>query len=75
MFVPGNCRSVAKQLLRVVIHQLANSGICLRLFQTKIENANIFWSTIACALVDFTEFNSIMVIQTLFEVCFLLLIL
>ncbi|VDK82310.1 unnamed protein product, partial [Onchocerca ochengi] len=67
MFVAGNCRSVAKQLLRVLLHQLSSSGIFLQLFDTNIERVNQFWSTISFALADFSELNSVSVIQYLLE--------
>lgn len=68
VFVPGNGRSVAKQLLRVVIHQLSNNGICLQLFQHHIKDPGVFWKTIATALFDFPELNSVTVVQILLEV-------
>uniref|UniRef100_A0A158R5X9 Protein unc-79 homolog n=1 Tax=Syphacia muris TaxID=451379 RepID=A0A158R5X9_9BILA len=67
VFVPGNCRSVAKQLIRVVLHQMSSSGICLRLFDTNIEDAENFWSTISYALNDFPELNSVAIVQILLE--------
>ncbi|CAG9530096.1 unnamed protein product [Cercopithifilaria johnstoni] len=67
MFVPGNCRSVAKQLIRVLLHQLSSSGIFLQLFDTNIERVNQFWSTISFALADFPELNPVSVIQYLLE--------
>uniref|UniRef100_A0A914UX21 Protein unc-79 homolog n=1 Tax=Plectus sambesii TaxID=2011161 RepID=A0A914UX21_9BILA len=67
VFVPGNSRSVAKQLLRVVIHQLSNNGICLQLFQHHIKDPAIFWKTVATALFDFQEVNAVTVVQILLE--------
>ncbi|KAL4003430.1 Cation-channel complex subunit UNC-79 family protein [Acanthocheilonema viteae] len=67
MFVAGNCRSVAKQLIRVLLHQLSSSGIFLQLFDTNIERVNQFWSTISFALADFPELNPVSVIQYLLE--------
>lgn len=67
MFVAGNCRSVAKQLIRILLHQLSSSGIFLQLFDTNIERVNQFWSTISFALTDFPELNPVSVIQYLLE--------
>jgi hypothetical protein len=51
VFVPGNSQSAAKQLIRVIIHQLSNSGIALQLFDSKIENPVAFWETISASLM------------------------
>ncbi|VDM50397.1 unnamed protein product [Toxocara canis] len=67
MFVAGNSRSVAKQLLRVLLHQMSSSGICIQLFDTNVERASGFWSTISFSLADFTELNPVAVIQILLE--------
>ncbi|VDK82206.1 unnamed protein product [Litomosoides sigmodontis] len=67
VFVAGNCRSVAKQLIRVLLHQLSSSGIFLQLFDTNIERVSQFWSTISFALSDFPELNPVSVIQYLLE--------
>uniref|UniRef100_A0A915CI63 Uncoordinated protein 79 n=1 Tax=Parascaris univalens TaxID=6257 RepID=A0A915CI63_PARUN len=67
MFVAGNSRSVAKQLLRVVLHQMSSSGICLQLFDMNIERASSFWSTISFSLADFTELSPVAIIQILLE--------
>jgi hypothetical protein len=65
--VPGNSQSVAKQLIRVIIHQLSNSGIALQLFDSKIENPMVFWQTISNSLVDFSELNPVALIQFLLD--------
>ncbi|VDM97776.1 unnamed protein product [Thelazia callipaeda] len=67
IFVAGNCRSVAKQLLRVLLHQMSSSGIFLQLFDTNIDRVDQFWSTISFALSDFPELNPVAVIQNLLE--------
>uniref|UniRef100_A0A1I7VUI5 Protein unc-79-like protein n=1 Tax=Loa loa TaxID=7209 RepID=A0A1I7VUI5_LOALO len=67
VFVAGNCRSVAKQLIRVLLHQLSSSGIFLQLFDINIERVSQFWSTISFALADFPELNPVSVIQYLLE--------
>ncbi|CAI4221088.1 unnamed protein product [Auanema sp. JU1783] len=67
MFVPGNCRSVAKQMLRVTLHQLSSSGICLQLFDSYLSKGDPFWSVISLSLADFTELSPVHLIQLLLE--------
>ncbi|CAD5216887.1 unnamed protein product [Bursaphelenchus okinawaensis] len=67
VFVPGNSQSVAKQLIRVIIHQFSTSGIALQLFDSKIDNPLAFWETICKSLMDFTDLNPIALIQCLFD--------
>uniref|UniRef100_A0A0N4ZV65 UNC79 n=1 Tax=Parastrongyloides trichosuri TaxID=131310 RepID=A0A0N4ZV65_PARTI len=67
LFVPGNSRSTAKQLLRVVFHQLSNCGIAFQLFDSKIDNPIFFWTTISFSLTDFHELNPISLISCLLE--------
>uniref|UniRef100_A0A8R1IIT9 Protein unc-79 homolog n=1 Tax=Caenorhabditis japonica TaxID=281687 RepID=A0A8R1IIT9_CAEJA len=67
MFVPANSRSVAKQMLRVSLHHLSTSAICLQLFDTKIPRAEAFWSVIALSLADFNELSPVYFIQILME--------
>ncbi|KAK6037545.1 hypothetical protein COOONC_24950 [Cooperia oncophora] len=68
MFVPGNCRSVAKQMLRVTLHQLSSSGICMQLFDTPIARTDSFWKIVSLSLADFQELSPVYFIQLLFEV-------
>ncbi|VDM86009.1 unnamed protein product [Strongylus vulgaris] len=70
MFVPGNCRSVAKQMLRVTLHQLSSSGICLQLFDTPISRTDSFWKVVSLSLADFQELSPVYFIQLLFEVVY-----
>ncbi|WKY02896.1 hypothetical protein Q1695_016301 [Nippostrongylus brasiliensis] len=67
MFVPGNCRSVAKQMLRVTLHQLSSSGICLQLFDTPLPRTDSFWKIVSISLADFQELSPVYFIQLLFE--------
>ncbi|KIH57648.1 hypothetical protein ANCDUO_12157 [Ancylostoma duodenale] len=67
MFVPGNCRSVAKQMLRVTLHQLSSSGICLQLFDTPLSRTDSFWKVVSLSLADFQELSPVYFIQLLFE--------
>uniref|UniRef100_A0A1I7UMP3 Non-specific serine/threonine protein kinase n=1 Tax=Caenorhabditis tropicalis TaxID=1561998 RepID=A0A1I7UMP3_9PELO len=67
MFVPANSRSVAKQMLRVSLHHLSTSAICLQLFDTKIPRPDAFWSVIALSLADFPELSPVYFIQILLE--------
>ncbi|CAJ0941967.1 unnamed protein product, partial [Mesorhabditis belari] len=67
VFVPGNCRSVAKQMIRVVVHQLSSSGIAFQLFDSPLSKDDSFWSTIALSLADFTELSPVYFIQLLLE--------
>ncbi|CAI5446505.1 unnamed protein product [Caenorhabditis angaria] len=67
MFVPANSRSVAKQMLRVSLHHLSTSAICLQLFDTKIPRAESFWSVVALSLADFNELSPVYFIQLLME--------
>lgn len=67
VFIPGNSQSVAKQLIRVMVHQLSNSGIALQLFDSEIEKPLTFWQTISNSLMDFTELNPVALIQCLLE--------
>ncbi|EGT45589.1 hypothetical protein CAEBREN_11532 [Caenorhabditis brenneri] len=67
MFVPANSRSVAKQMLRVSLHHLSTSAICLQLFDTKIPRPDAFWAVIALSLADFPELSPVYFIQILLE--------
>ncbi|KAI6239067.1 Uncoordinated protein 79 [Aphelenchoides fujianensis] len=67
VFVPGNSQSVAKQLFRVIIHQLSSSGIALQLFDSKIDNPLVFWQTVCTSLLDFNELNPVALIQCLLD--------
>ncbi|KJH47978.1 hypothetical protein DICVIV_05913 [Dictyocaulus viviparus] len=67
MFVPGNCRSVAKQMLRVTLHQLSSSGICVQLFDTPLPRRDSFWKIISLSLADFQELSPVYFMQLLFE--------
>ncbi|XGW22675.1 hypothetical protein V3C99_005131 [Haemonchus contortus] len=67
MFVPGNCRSVAKQMLRVTLHQLSSSGICMQLFDTPLPRRDSFWKGVSISLADFQELSPVYFIQLLFE--------
>ncbi|VDN58014.1 unnamed protein product, partial [Dracunculus medinensis] len=67
IFISGNSRSVAKQLLRVLLQQMSSSGICLQLFNTNIEDPHTFWPIISFSLADFQELNPVSVIQNLLE--------
>lgn len=67
MFVPANSRSVAKQMLRVSLHHLSTSAICLQLFDTKIPRPDAFWSVVALSLADFPELSPVYFIQILME--------
>ncbi|PIO75099.1 hypothetical protein TELCIR_02878 [Teladorsagia circumcincta] len=67
MFVPGNCRSVAKQMLRVTLHQLSSSGICMQLFDTPLSRSDSFWKVVSVSLADFQELSPVYFIQLLFE--------
>ncbi|CAK5086584.1 unnamed protein product [Meloidogyne enterolobii] len=72
IFVPGNAKSAAKQLIRIILHQLSGSGIALQLFNLHIQADELysFWSKIALSLVDFTELNPVAFLQNLLEVKF-----
>uniref|UniRef100_A0A1I7SQ44 Uncoordinated protein 79 n=2 Tax=Bursaphelenchus xylophilus TaxID=6326 RepID=A0A1I7SQ44_BURXY len=67
VFVPGNSQSVAKQLIRVIVHQFSTSGIALQLFDSKIEKPLQFWETICKSLLDFNDLNPIAFIQCLLD--------
>ncbi|PAV81415.1 hypothetical protein WR25_22228 [Diploscapter pachys] len=66
-FVPGNCRSVAKQMLRVTLHQLSSCGICFHLFDTPLSKPAPFWSVISLSLADFPDLSPVYFIQLLLE--------
>lgn len=66
VYLPGNARSIARQFLRCVLHQLAPSGVFLQIFQTKIEDPE-FFKTIAFALSDFNELNPMAPLMLLLE--------
>uniref|UniRef100_A0A183BT47 Protein unc-79 homolog n=1 Tax=Globodera pallida TaxID=36090 RepID=A0A183BT47_GLOPA len=69
VFVPGNSCSAAKQLIRVILHQLSSSGIALQLFNMPIpaNELNQFWNRIANALTDFAELNPVAFAHILLE--------
>uniref|UniRef100_A0A7E4W212 Protein unc-79 homolog n=1 Tax=Panagrellus redivivus TaxID=6233 RepID=A0A7E4W212_PANRE len=67
IFVPGNSRSAAKQLLRVTLHQMSACSIALQLFDSKIDKVNSFWQTVNFSLMDFSELNPVALIQCLIE--------
>ncbi|KAL1232091.1 Uncoordinated protein [Trichinella pseudospiralis] len=66
IFVPSNCRSVARQFIRIVLHQLAPNRLFLSLFESEIED-ELFFKTVALCLADFQELNPVSVIQHLME--------
>ncbi|KFD70034.1 hypothetical protein M514_08994 [Trichuris suis] len=66
IFVPSNCRSVARQFVRIVLHQLAPNRLFASLFESDIMEPQ-FFKTIASCLADFQELNSVQVIQHLME--------
>ena len=68
IFVPGNCKSVGKQILRVVLHQLSTSRICVQLFDTRMRKDDCFWRVIVESLNDFPELSPVYLIQLLLEV-------
>ncbi|CAB4070121.1 UNC79 [Lepeophtheirus salmonis] len=59
VYVPSNCRSIARQFIRCVFHQLAPNGIFSLLFQMELSNKQRekFFETIVSALLDFSEVN------------------
>ncbi|KAK6020650.1 hypothetical protein OSTOST_13693, partial [Ostertagia ostertagi] len=83
MFVPGNCRSVAKQMLRVTLHQVGwqgkfqwmgcaiiLSGICSATIRTAPLSAQISFWKVALWIVTgrLQELSPVYFIQLLFEV-------
>lgn len=53
-YVPGNSRSVARQFIRCVLHQLAGNGIFSKLFLMEMEEARrqkFFNTLVMCLLV------------------------
>uniref|UniRef100_A0A5S6R432 Uncoordinated protein 79 n=1 Tax=Trichuris muris TaxID=70415 RepID=A0A5S6R432_TRIMR len=66
VFVPSNCRSVARQFVRIVLHQLAPNRLFASLFESDIMDPH-FFKTVASCLADFQELNSVQVIQHLME--------
>uniref|UniRef100_A0A183J9D2 RUN domain-containing protein n=1 Tax=Soboliphyme baturini TaxID=241478 RepID=A0A183J9D2_9BILA len=66
IFVPGNCRSVARQFLRVILHQLTPNHLFLPLFQSEVNDPS-FFKTIAKSLVDFQELNPLIAAQYLLQ--------
>ncbi|ESO85360.1 hypothetical protein LOTGIDRAFT_154853 [Lottia gigantea] len=65
MIMPGNSITIARQLIRCVLHQLAPNGIFPMLFQSNLEP--IFWKTVAAALVDFNDLTCHAPLQFLLE--------
>ncbi|KAK6182809.1 hypothetical protein SNE40_010404 [Patella caerulea] len=65
MIMPGNSITIARQLLRCVLHQLAPNGIFPMLFQSNLEPC--FLKTVAAALVDFNDLTCHAVLQYLLE--------
>ncbi|GMS88716.1 hypothetical protein PENTCL1PPCAC_10891, partial [Pristionchus entomophagus] len=67
VFVIANCRSVAKQIMRVILHQLSTSGIALQLFDSPLKRDDPLWSVVAYSLNDFTDLSPVFFMQLLFE--------
>ena len=64
--VPGNIRSVAKQLIRCILFNFSTNGIFQQLFSSFFSNNEIF-RAITIALADYTELNLISPLSTLFK--------
>uniref|UniRef100_A0A8R1UE95 Uncoordinated protein 79 n=1 Tax=Pristionchus pacificus TaxID=54126 RepID=A0A8R1UE95_PRIPA len=67
VFVIANCRSVAKQIMRVILHQLSTSGIALQLFDSPLKRDDPLWSVVVYSLNDFTDLSPVSFLQLLFE--------
>ncbi|GMT18742.1 hypothetical protein PFISCL1PPCAC_10039, partial [Pristionchus fissidentatus] len=67
VFVIANCRSVAKQIMRVILHQLSTSGIALQLFDSPLKRDDPLWNVTAYSLNDFTDLSPVSFMQLLFE--------
>ncbi|XP_076284317.1 UNC-79 domain-containing protein isoform X2 [Lasioglossum baleicum] len=69
MHLPGGAISVAHQFLRCVLHQLAPNGIFIQMFQTHLNESTRmqFFRSVAQALADFNELNSVAPLQLLLE--------
>ncbi|GAB6020639.1 hypothetical protein CHUAL_003310 [Chamberlinius hualienensis] len=66
IYLPGNGRSVARQFLRCVLHQLAPCGVFIQLFESSIVDPS-FFKTVVMALSDFNELNPLAPLQILLE--------
>lgn len=64
--VPGNIRSVAKQLIRCILFNFSTNGIFQQLFSSFFSNNEIF-RAITIALADYTELNMISPLSALFK--------
>ena len=64
--VPGNVRSVAKQLIRCILQNFSTNGIFQQLFSSFFNNNEIF-RAITIALADYTEVNVISPLNILFK--------
>ena len=66
-YVAGNYKSVSKQFLRCVLHQLSSNEIFYQLFQCKFEESSSL-EVIAAALNDFVDLNSVTALKLVFKV-------
>ncbi|OUC42974.1 hypothetical protein D917_10138 [Trichinella nativa] len=57
-FHPWQARTVARQFIRIVLHQLAPNRLFLSLFESEIED-ELFFKTVALCLADFQELNPV----------------
>ncbi len=57
VYIPSNSRSIARQFIRCVLHQLSSNGIFSMLFHMDLqeEHRQKFFNTIVQCLMDFSE--------------------
>ena len=67
--IPGNPRSVARQFLRVTLHQLSANGLFALLFKLDLEpdQRARFFATIVSCLNDFSDLSPTGPLQLFFE--------
>jgi hypothetical protein len=75
-YVPGNSRSIARQFIRCVLHQLSANGISSKIFLLEMEEKRrqSFFGTLVQVLVSKTEkrmglSNTSFVMSSLCSVC------
>ena len=58
-FIPSNSRSISRQFIRCVLHQLSGNGIFSKLFlmEMEVNKRQKFFNTLVQCLLDFTELN------------------
>lgn len=68
-FIPSNFRSIARQFMRCVLHQLSGNGIFSMIFHMDLQGSHRqkFFNTIVQCLLDFNELNPSVPVATFFQ--------